>query len=50
MKSRKNISTAEFAQTRLVKPETVHRRLSQTGSYFGVRPIKLPNGRLAWPE
>lgn len=27
----------------------VRKRYSQTGTYFGVRPVKLCNGRLGWP-
>jgi len=42
-------STAEFAARFLVRPQTVLKQLSMTGSYFGTRPEKLPNGRLRWP-
>lgn len=44
------LTTAEFAASKLVLPQTVRKRLSQTGSYFGTKPIKFPNGRLAWPR
>ena len=44
------ISTETFAARRLVKPESVLSRLCRTGSYFGVRPHKLANGRLLWPD
>ena len=44
------INTEEFASRHLVKAESVISRLSRTGSYFGVRPIKLDNGRLLWPD
>ena len=44
------LTTAEFAASRLVLPQSVRKRLCQTGSYFGIRPIKLPNGRLSWPS
>lgn len=43
------LTTAEFAASKLVLPQTVRKRLSQTGSYFGIKPIKFPNGQLAWP-
>jgi len=33
-----------------VKPNSIRVRLCRTGSYFGLRPKKLPNGRLLWPE
>lgn len=45
-----SISTAAFAAQMQIKAESVLRRLSVTGSYFGIRPEKLPNGRLEWPE
>ena len=43
------VSTAEYAKRRLVQPQTVRKRYSTTGEYYGDRPIKLPNGRLLWP-
>jgi hypothetical protein len=43
------LTTAEFATERRVKPESVLKRLSKTGSYFGVRPLKKQNRRLMWP-
>ena len=42
-------STEQFAGRNLVKAQTVLKRYCETGSYFGVIPQKLPNGRLAWP-
>jgi hypothetical protein len=42
-------TTAQFAKQNLVKPDTVRSRHCLTGSYFGIVPNKLPNGRLAWP-
>lgn len=42
-------STQQFAADNLVKAQTVRKRLSQTGSYYGVVPEKLRNGRLRWP-
>ena len=44
------ISTEAFAARNLVKPESVLSRLCRTGSYFGIRPVKLENGRLLWPD
>lgn len=32
-----------------IKPVSIRVRLCQTGSYFGLIPSKLPNGRLLWP-
>ena len=42
-------STSEFAEELRLQPESLRKRYSQHGSYFGVRPEKLPNGRLRWP-
>ena len=42
-------STEDFAAAKLVKPQSVRSRLCREGSYFGTRPHKLANGRLAWP-
>lgn len=41
--------TAEFADLNGVKDQTVRKRFCLTGSYFGIRPCKLINGRLLWP-
>lgn len=43
-------STEQFAARNFVKPQSVVTRLCRFGHYFGVRPDKLPNGRLAWPD
>ena len=45
----KHQNTAEFAERFLVKPQTVLKRFCLTGEYYGIVPLKLPNGRLAWP-
>ena len=42
-------TTQEIAQSYHVKTQTVLKRYSETGSYFGLVPVKLPNGRLSWP-
>ena len=44
------ISTEQFAARQMVKPESVLSRLCRTGSYFGIRPVKLANRRLLWPD
>ena len=43
------VPTATYAKRKLVKPQTVRKRYSQTGSYFGDIPRKLSSGRLEWP-
>jgi hypothetical protein len=44
-----DITTEELAQQCGIKPQSVRVRLCRTGSYFGIKPLKLPNGRLMWP-
>ena len=43
------MTTIQFSAQIGSKPESIRVRLCQTGSYFGVTPRKLPNGRLLWP-
>ncbi len=45
------ITTKEFAQQLGLETITIRQRMYETGSrdYFGVKPEKLPNGRLVWP-
>lgn len=42
-------SCEQFAALNQVKAQSVRARLCRFGNYFGVRPIKLANGRLAFP-
>ena len=44
------LSTAQFAALHHVKPESVRSRICLTGSYFGIRPKTLANGRKAFPD
>ena len=43
------LTTDAFAAQHLVDAQTVRKRLSSHGSYFGVKPLRLPNRRLLWP-
>lgn len=43
-------TTEQFAQSINVETRTVLKRVSKTGHYFGVRPIKGPNRLLYWPD
>lgn len=43
------LSTEQFAGINQVKAQSVRARVCRTGSYFGVKPLKLANGRTAWP-
>ncbi|WP_124093545.1 DNA-binding protein [Burkholderia gladioli] len=44
-----HVSTEEFAARMMVLSATVLKTHSRTGQYAGVRPVRLPNRRLAWP-
>jgi hypothetical protein len=44
------LTTEEFAAELGIGPQSIRKRYSQTGSYFGLRPAKLPNRRLLWPS
>ncbi len=44
-----NYSTNELSARLRIKPDTIRRGLCENGHYLGVRPVKLPNGRLVWP-
>jgi len=43
------IPTEKVAELFQVKPETVRSAVSKRGHYCGLKPLKLPNRRLAWP-
>ncbi|OQW40474.1 MAG: hypothetical protein A4S08_04600 [Proteobacteria bacterium SG_bin4] len=47
-KGRDHILTDEIAIVTNHRPQTVRKSYCMTGSYFGVRPVKLGN-RLLWP-
>lgn len=44
------MTTNEFAAKIGNLGPSIHRRVCLTGSYFGIKPTKLPNGRLLWPD
>lgn len=44
------LTSERFASIHGIKPESLRKRLSDQGTYFGVTPRKLPNGRLMWPS
>ncbi|WP_321789805.1 DNA-binding protein [Paraburkholderia sp. J94] len=48
-KNRPLLSTEELATLLTLRPQSIRKRYCQTGSYFCLRPVKLPNGRLMWP-
>lgn len=46
---RYRLSTESFAAQYLVEPQTVRKQYAATGSYHGIRPVRLPNRKLLWP-
>ncbi|NKJ45852.1 DNA-binding protein [Burkholderia sp. SG-MS1] len=48
-KNRPLLSTDELATLLTLRPQSIRKRLCQTGAYFCLRPVKMPNGRLMWP-
>ena len=44
-----NLTTEQFAEALQGRPSTIRTRLCKTGSYYGIKPVKLPSGRLLWP-
>lgn len=43
------ITTEQLAALLGLKPGSIRSALCRDGHYFGLRPRKLPNGRLIWP-
>lgn len=43
------LTTDELAAELGMSAQSIRKRYSQTGSYFKLRPVKLPNRRLLWP-
>lgn len=44
------LTTKELAAQFRAQEQTVRKQYAATGAYCGVRPLKLPNGRLLWPD
>ncbi len=44
------MTTNELAAKIGLRSTSIHHRFCTTGSYFGIRPTKMPNGRLFWPD
>lgn len=42
------LSTEELAAKLRNRPQTIRAGLCRNGHYLGLRPVKLPNGRLLW--
>ncbi len=43
------IQTAAFAQRLGYKSASIRTAVWRNGHFNGIKPIKLPNGRLLWP-
>ncbi|WP_434633141.1 hypothetical protein [Chromobacterium sp. CV08] len=43
------LTTNALADQLGMRAQSLRKRFAKTGSYFGVRPAKLPNGQLRWP-
>ena len=43
-------TTEAFAAKLGIAPQSLRARLCKTGTYYGIKPTKLPNGRLWWPD
>jgi len=44
-------NTTETLARRLgLRPQTLRAAICRSGHYYGLRPTKLPNGRLLWPD
>lgn len=43
------LTTEALAHSLGLQSNSIRVRLCRTGSYFGLTPDKLPNGRLLWP-
>lgn len=44
----KKYSTEQVAQILCHAPQSLRAALCRSGSFMGMRPVKLPNGRLLW--
>lgn len=44
----RKLSTEEFAAALRHRPQTIRAGLCNHGHVMGLRPVKLPNGRLLW--
>lgn len=42
------LSTENLSELLKVRPSTIRRGFCVRGEYMGLRPVKLPNGRLLW--
>ena len=50
MREETHLPTNELAKMLGVTSATIRRGYCVNGHYMNMRPVKLPNGRLLWPE
>ncbi len=43
------MNTEQLAAALHLQAQSIRKRFCQTGAYYCLRPVKLPNGRLMWP-
>ena len=43
------LTTKLLARSLGIQPQSIRARYSKVGVYFGLKPLKCPNGRLLWP-
>jgi len=48
IRSSTKITTEEMAGQLRIVPQTARAGLCRNGHYLGLRPVKLPNGKLLW--
>jgi hypothetical protein len=44
------MTTEQYASKYGVKPNTIRASLCKNGHYMGIKPVKLPNRLLWWPD
>lgn len=44
------MKTSALARGVDVTPEHIRKVVQKTGNYYGIVPVKLPNGHLLWPD
>lgn len=44
------MNTRKLADAFGIKPESIRTHYYRHGHYYGLKPSRLPNGRLLWPE
>lgn len=43
------LTTTDLSSALGLKPESIRSHYYRNGSYYGLQPLKAPNGRLLWP-